>query len=197
MFKVRKQQSQDLHSGCPSPKSGLPMPCYTSPNVRLRSGELITKAKREPPQLYAGMTRFNKCLQKMTLVSRVPHQLWAIPTSLFSNEAPSGVSRGRHGPFVAVPKCSRGALDRLSPSDKLSSLPRPLGVIYQSSVDASTQQPVTQGWQLRLGFLISREREESGPSGWRERDTPTAHKSRSRGPEAGVWHGAGRRGRTD
>lgn len=153
--KVRKQQSQDLRSGCPSPKSGLPMPCYTSPNVRLRSGELITKAKREPPRLYAGMTQLNKCLQKMTLVSRVPHQLWAIPTSVFSNEAPSGVSRGGHGPFVAVPKCPRGALDGLSPSDKRSSLLQPLGVIYQSSVNASAQQPVIQGWQPRLGFLIS------------------------------------------
>lgn len=122
IFKARKQQSQDLHSGCPSPKSGLPIPCYTSPNVRLRSGELITKAKREPPQVYAGRTRFNKCLQKMTLVPRIPHQLWAIPTSLFSNEAPSGVSRGGHGPFVAVPKCPSGALDGLSPSDKRSSL---------------------------------------------------------------------------
>lgn len=91
----------------------------------------------------------------MTLVSHIPHQLWAIPTSLFSNEAPSGVSRGEHGPFVAAPKCPRGALDGLSPPDKRSSLLQPPGVIYQSSVNASAQQPVIQGWQPRLGFLIS------------------------------------------
>ena len=49
---------------------------------------------------------------------------------LTPHEAPSGVSRGGHGPFVAVPKCPRGALDEPSPSDKRSSLPQPQGVIF-------------------------------------------------------------------
>ena len=58
------------------------MLCYTSPNVRLKRGEFITKAKRELLKVYAGMTQPNKCFQKMTLVSHVPHQLWVIPTFL-------------------------------------------------------------------------------------------------------------------
>lgn len=89
--------------------------------------------------------------------SGVTHTPSALGGSYFliPNEAPSGVSRGGHGPFVAVPKCPRGTLDGLSPSDKCSSLPRPQGVIYQSGISASAQQPVIQGWQPRLGFLIS------------------------------------------
>lgn len=43
-----------------------------------------------------------------------------------SNEAPSGVSRGRHGPFIDMsPKSPRGAQDGSSPSDKRPSLSQP------------------------------------------------------------------------
>lgn len=41
------------------------------------------KAKRELLKVYEGMTRSNKCFQKMTLVSHIPHQLWVVPTFLF------------------------------------------------------------------------------------------------------------------
>lgn len=58
-------------------------------------------------------------------------------------------------PIAAVPKYPRGDLDGASPSDKHSSVPWPQGVIYQSSVSASAQQLVIQGWQLRQRFLIS------------------------------------------
>lgn len=88
-------------------------------------------------------------------VPLVPHQLWVIPTFLVLMKPLLGVTRSGHGPFVAVPKSPRGEQDGPSPSDKRSSLPWPQGVIYQSSVSVSAQEPTIQGWRPRLGFLIS------------------------------------------
>lgn len=54
----------------------------TSPDVRLRSGEFIAKAKWEPSKEYKGVTQSNKCFLKMTPVPLVSYQLWVIPTFL-------------------------------------------------------------------------------------------------------------------
>lgn len=73
--------------------------------------------------------------------------------------------------ICSSPKSLRGAQDDPSSSDKRSSLPQAQEVIYHSRTSASAQQPVVQGWRPRLGFLISWEREESSPLGWREEET--------------------------